>query len=174
MKVAKEHIINLTYELRDPDRSDELLERMDANYPFIFLFGAGKLLPAFEEQLEGLEEGDQFDFILLPEQAYGPIQPANILRLSRKDLQLEDLMTLESIQPGNYINLTDDLGQQHQGKILDLDEEYIQVDFNHAMAGKKLRFTGTVLLIRKASIDELIRQHYIQEDGIHRDSGENS
>lgn len=173
MKVDQQRVISLTYELRDPDRNDELLERMDANYPFVFLFGTGKLLRAFEAHLQGLEAGDRFDFILTPEEAYGTIESQNIIQIDLKTLQLESTMTPASLEPGQYINLTDDQGTPHHGKILDRNEQSIQVDFNHAMAGKRLHFIGTVLHVRPASIDELVRQHYIQDDGIHQDPPEN-
>ena len=34
------------------------------------------------------------------------------------------------------------------------------------MAGKTLHFSGVVLNIRKATVDELIRKSYIEEDGL--------
>ena len=75
MIVEEQNIITLSYELRNGGPQGELLERMDANYPFKFYFGSGRLLPAFEKQLEGLEEGQPFQFTLPPEQGYGPADP---------------------------------------------------------------------------------------------------
>jgi FKBP-type peptidyl-prolyl cis-trans isomerase 2 len=41
------------------------------------------------------------------------------------------------------------------------------------MAGKHLHFKGVILKIRAATLDELVRKHYIQEGGVHRpDFGE--
>jgi len=54
LKIEEHHIITLTYELREGSAEGELLERMDARYPFIFLFGTGKLLKSFEDNLYGL------------------------------------------------------------------------------------------------------------------------
>ncbi|MCB0594253.1 MAG: FKBP-type peptidyl-prolyl cis-trans isomerase [Lewinellaceae bacterium] len=163
MIVEEQNIITLSYELRNGGPQGELLERMDANYPFKFYFGSGRLLPAFEKQLEGLEEGQPFQFTLPPEQGYGPADPANILDLPRHAFQhLGDNILTE----GNFVTLTDDEGDAHNGRILSWTEETVKVDFNHAMAGKTLHFSGVVLNIRNATVDELIRKNYIEADGV--------
>ena len=163
MIVEEQNIITLSYELRNGGPQGELLERMDANYPFKFYFGSGRLLPAFEKQLEGLEEGQPFQFTLPPEQGYGPADPANILDLPRHAFQhLGDNILTE----GNFVTLTDDEGDAHNGRILSWTEETVKVDFNHAMTGKTLHFSGVVLNIRNATVDELIRKNYIEADGV--------
>lgn len=163
MIVEEQNIITIAYDLRNGGPQGELLERMDANYPFKFYFGSGRLLPAFEAQLEGLEEGQPFAFTLSPEQAYGPVDPRNIIDVPRIAFQhLGDNILVE----GNFVTLTDDRGDAHNGCILSWTEDMVRVDFNHAMAGKTLHFSGAVLHIRNATVDELIRKNYIEEDGL--------
>jgi len=72
------------------------------------------------------------------------------------------------VEIGNMVNLTDDEGLSHNGKILAINESTIRVDFNHAMVDKDLHFKGAVLNIRKATMEELIQKHYIKEDGVRR------
>jgi FKBP-type peptidyl-prolyl cis-trans isomerase SlyD len=79
MEVDDQAIVAISYELRDGHAQGPLLERMDPNWPFKFYFGSGKLLPAFEQQLRGLEEGQAFAFTLSPEEAYGPVEQGNII-----------------------------------------------------------------------------------------------
>ncbi|MCB0548871.1 MAG: FKBP-type peptidyl-prolyl cis-trans isomerase [Phaeodactylibacter sp.] len=163
MIVEEQNIITIAYELREGGSDGELLERMDANYPFKFYFGSGRLLPAFEQHLEGLEEGQPFEFILPPEQAYGPVDPRNIIGVPREAFRhLGDNVLVKD----NFITLTDDNGEAHNGRILSWTEDMVQVDFNHAMAGKTLHFSGVVLNIRNATVDELIRKNYVEEDGV--------
>jgi len=169
MQIEENHIIELTYELREGGPQGELLERMDVNYPLKFFFGGGKMLPAFEDRLYGLEEGRRFEFALSPGEAYGPRHPENIRELPRSAFRSAP----NTVVRGNFVALTDDRGETHQGEILSFDDATVKVDFNHAMAGKTLYFTGAVLHIRPATVDELIRKHYIEEDGAHRpDFGE--
>ena len=59
MKVGKKKVVTLTYELRQNDKNGEIIQKVDEKRPFVHLFGAGSLLPAFEENLAGLVAGDE-------------------------------------------------------------------------------------------------------------------
>lgn len=168
MTIEEQTVVTISYELREHNAGGELLERMDVFWPFKFLFGAGKLLPAFEEKLWGLTEEDTFEFVLTPKEAYGPVEPGNIIEVEREIFKVDGQELPNMMVEGNYVNLVDDLGEAHQGKILSMSNTHVKVDFNHAMAGKTLHFKGVVLSIRKANIDELVRNHHIEEDGIQR------
>lgn len=174
MNIIEEHqVVTLTYELREATSTGELLERMDANYPFIFLFGTGKLLKAFEDQLFGLGEEDAFEFILSPKQAYGPVHDRNMVDVPLQSFEIDGEIPPNMLVEGSFIALTNEEGQTYNGKILSWNEQTVKVDFNHAMAGKTLHFKGAVLNIRPATVDELIRKHYIEDDGVRRpDFGE--
>lgn len=174
MIIEEQNVITIAYELRDGGPDGELMERMDVNWPFKFLFGTGKLLPAFEEQLRGLSEDDTFEFVLESKDAYGRVEEGNIIDVPMKAFEVDGSIPPNLIVENTFVSLVDDTGESHQGKILSYTDTHVKVDFNHAMAGKQLHFKGVVLDIRKATVDELIRKHYIQEDGIHRpDFGEN-
>jgi len=168
LNIQEQHIITLTYELRENNSEGELLEVMDARYPFIFLFGNGKLLQSFEENLRGLSEDDSFDFILKASEAYGPSNALNIVKIAKENFERASDIPKEYIQIGNMVNLTDDEGLCHNGKIIGITDQEIEVDLNHAMAGKDLHFKGAILAIRKASMDELIKGHYLESDDVHR------
>ena len=163
MNVEEQHIVTIAYELRENNAQGTLLERMDPNWPFKFYFGTGKLLPAFEGHLQGLEEGQSFAFTLQPEEAYGPVEEGNIIELPREMFSNlgDNFLTV-----GNYVTVTDDLGDEHNGKILSWTADKVKVDFNHEMAGKVLHFSGVVLNVREATVDEHIRKTYIEEDGV--------
>ncbi len=173
--IEEQQVVTITYELREDNAEGELLERMNANYPFIFLFGTGKLLKSFEDQLFGLGEEDAFEFVLRPEQAYGPVQQRDIVSVPKHAFEIDGAIPPNMLVEGNYVALTNDEGRTFNGKILSWTDHEVTVDFNHAMAGKTLHFKGAVLNIRPATIDELIRQHYIEDDGVRRpDFGESS
>lgn len=173
--IEEQQVVTLTYELREEGPQGELLERMDANYPFIFLFGTGKLLRAFEDHLFGLGEEDAFEFVLSPGEAYGPVRSSDIVSVPIHAFKIDGEVPANMLVEGNYVALTNDEGQTYNGKILTWDDQQVKVDFNHAMAGKTLHFKGAVLNIRPATIDELVRKHYIENDGVRRpDFGESS
>jgi FKBP-type peptidyl-prolyl cis-trans isomerase SlyD len=163
IRIEENKIITLAYTLRAGGPQGPILEQMDQNYPFKFYFGNKKLLPAFEENLAGLEEGAAFTFLLQPEMAYGPI---------REDLRMEVPKTIfdddELLTVGQFVALTDDQGQSHNGKVLSWTKKAVKVDFNHEMAGKTLHFKGVVLNIRAATEQEKARRNYIEAGGVHR------
>ena len=166
LTIEEHRVITLVYELREGSVEGELLERMDSRHPFTFLFGTGKLLKSFEAQLYGLGADDRFEFILKAEDAYGHSNALNILKLDVADFKRASDIPDEYIQIGNLVNVTDDENLTHNGKIIDIQPNYVQVDFNHAMVGKDLHFKGAILFIRDASIEELVQKHYIPDYGI--------
>lgn len=166
MSIEENHVITITYELRDGGPAGELIERMDANYPFHFFFGSQRLLPAFESNLKGLKEGSQFEFTLPPDEAYGPVVKDYIIALPRENFRIDGEEAANTIVRGNFITMKNERGEEFQGQILDFDEETVTVDFNHAMAGKTLHFTGSVLNVREANVDELVQKRYIPEEAL--------
>ncbi len=166
--IEENRVVTLAYELRDSSADGELLERMDARYPFIFLFGSGKLLKSFEENLRGLGSDDSFEFVLTAEQAYGRSNALNILKIPLENFKRASDIPESYIQIGNMVNLTDDEGLSHNGKIIGIEATQIEVDFNHVMVDKDLHFKGAILAIREARLEELMRKHYIEEDGVRR------
>lgn len=71
MIIEDRNVITLTYELRENSEQGELLESVESDSPFTFLFGGGNLLPSFEAKLRGLKAGERFSFTLSPEESYG-------------------------------------------------------------------------------------------------------
>jgi len=162
-------VVTIRYDLHEGGPGGELLERMDVNYPFTFLFGNGNLLPAFEAELEGLPDRSSFNFTLTPENAYGPYRPDQVLRLHQDQFADRDGNLSDGLlTAGNSVRLTANDGREHSGKVVRRDGEDVLVDFNHVMAGKSLYFTGAVLHVRDAVADELARGHHLEDTGVRR------
>lgn len=167
MTIDDHTIVTMTYEVRDGGPSGPLLERMDVNYPFKFMFGTGRMLPAWERRIYGLKSGMGFSFQLGPDDAYGQPNDQHILKAPIGIFQNER----EQIEPGllekgQYLTLTDTDGKAVNAKVIDWNDEEVTLDANHALAGKSLFFSGAILNVRKATVDELIRKQYIEEGGV--------
>lgn len=169
LTVENNVVVTLSYVVQENDKNGVILETMDVNYPFVFLFGSGALLPAFESNIKGLEEGQAFSFFLDSDQAYGPYRPDNIIEVPMDVFRKGGVLQGDLLVEGQYITLTDDGGVAHNGKIHAWDDEQVRVDFNHAMAGKDLFFRGVVMNLRPARPEELRRNHFIAQNGIRRD-----
>ncbi|MCX8209633.1 MAG: FKBP-type peptidyl-prolyl cis-trans isomerase [Lewinella sp.] len=169
MTIDDHTIVTLTYEVRDGGESGPLMERMDVNYPFKFMFGAGKMLPAWERRLFGLKSGTGFAFKLAPEDAYGVAGKEHVLSMPIHHFQDERGETDPTLLvAGQFVTLTSSDGKPVNAKILKWDDEAVTLDANHALAGKTLFFSGAVLEVRKATVDELIQKRFIAEDGVRR------
>lgn len=167
MTIDDHTIVTISYEVREGDASGPLLERMDVNYPFKFMFGVGKMLPAWERRIFGLKSGMGFTFTLAPEDAYGVPSKTHILEMPLELFQNErEQIDPELLVAGQFVTLTDSEGKAVNAKIIKWDEKTVTLDANHALAGKTLFFAGAILNVREATVDELIQKRYIDLGGV--------
>ena len=77
--------ISVAYKLYDiTDNKQELIEETAKDKPFVFLSGFGTTLEDFESNLVGLAEGDDFDFVLSPDRAYGEHVDTRVVELDKQ------------------------------------------------------------------------------------------
>jgi FKBP-type peptidyl-prolyl cis-trans isomerase SlyD len=147
---------------------EELVEETEPGQPFVFLFGGGGLLEAFESNLQGLKTGDLFDFHLNSEQGYGHRMEDHLIELPKSAfLDEQGVFDDEVIAVGNMLPMTDSDGNRLQGMVNNITDEAVVMDFNHPLAGKHLHFSGTVLDIRPASAEEISHGHVHGPGGHH-------
>lgn len=170
MEIQEKRVVTLSYVVQENNAEGAIIETMDVNYPFKFMFGTGELLPGFEEELQGRKEGESFAFTLPAEKAYGPVREENIIDVPIDVFKVGGILQEELLEKGKFVSLTDDRGQSHNGKVLDWTEEQVTIDFNHAMAGKDLYFRGVILDVREATAEEQARNNYVEDDGVRRNT----
>ncbi len=108
--------------------------------PVTFRMGDGSLNEGLEEALLGLRAGARETITLSPDQAFGYPDTANIHELPRSDFSM-DMMP----EPGVIIGFTTPSGDELPGMVLKVEEEKVQVDFNHPLAGHTLQFEVEIL-----------------------------
>jgi len=92
MKIEPQHVVSLTYNLYvDQDGTENLVEKTTEEQPLTFLFGAGQMLPRFEENLSTLSTGDAFDFRLPAADAYGEYDDEAVTNLPKEMFAGQDL-----------------------------------------------------------------------------------
>jgi FKBP-type peptidyl-prolyl cis-trans isomerase SlpA len=99
-----------------------------------FKIGDGTLLPGFELHLLGLKAGDTGDFIIAPVNGFGVPNANNIQFFSRSQFSG---MALET---GTVVSFSDAAKAELPGVVKAIEGDQIEVDFNHPLAGKSLRF----------------------------------
>lgn len=68
MKIGKDKVVSLSYTLTV---EGDVVETVTSDKPMDLIFGTGYLLPKFEQNVEGKEVGDTFDFMLTATEGYG-------------------------------------------------------------------------------------------------------
>ena len=118
MKINKNTVVSLTYQLRLDNAQGEIVETVTTENPFTMLFGAGNLLEAFESNLNGKIAGDHFEFFLTSEQAYGEILDEAITELPIEIFMVDGKIDDKMLTIGNYIPMQDQNGYSLQGKVV--------------------------------------------------------
>ncbi|MFB9844992.1 FKBP-type peptidyl-prolyl cis-trans isomerase [Mucilaginibacter ginsenosidivorans] len=164
MKIAPKHVVSLTYDLyvKDEDGKEGLVESATEEQPLTFLFGAGQMLPKFEENLSTLSTGDPYDFQLSAVDAYGEYDEEAVANLPKEMFQGTDIPEIGSMLP-----LQDNNGNRFQGQVVSIAEDSVIVDLNHPMAGHELHFKGNIINVRPATDDEMSHGHAHGPDGHH-------
>lgn len=167
MKVGKNKVITMTYILSKDDVNGELVQEVTKDKPFVVLFGAGSLLPKFEENLEGLSIGDTFGFSLSSAEGYGEKTPEAIVDLDKQIFEFEGEIDEEFLKVGANIPMQNEEGHPLTGLVLEIGEDFVKMDFNHPLAGQTLYFTGEIVDVRQASEEELDHGHVHGHGGHH-------
>jgi FKBP-type peptidyl-prolyl cis-trans isomerase SlpA len=132
--VAPGDTVRLRYALR-PRGGDDLISNFDEPEGDIVTLGDGTLAPMLEQWLVDLAPGERHVFLLDPEQAFGFSQPELIQRVPISDLppgmRFEIDQLVEFVMPN---------GQTLAGRILEVGDDAVKVDFNHPLADLSIEF----------------------------------
>jgi FKBP-type peptidyl-prolyl cis-trans isomerase SlyD len=164
MKIEKQRVVSLTYDLyvKQEDGTEALVESATEEQPLTFLYGAGQMLPKFEEHLSTLATGEAYEFLLSAEDAYGQYDDEAVASLPKEMFKGTEIPEIGSVLP-----LQDNNGNHFQGQVVSVAEDAVIVDLNHPMAGQELHFKGKIINVRPASPEELSHGHAHGPDGHH-------
>ena len=108
--------------------------------PVSLVMGDGSLTDGMELSLYGLGEGDEQSLTLLPGQAFGMRDNEKIHSMPRAEFGPE----LE-LKPGIIVAFDTPSGEELAGTVIDFDDQTVQVDFNHPLAGHEVVFNVEIL-----------------------------
>jgi FKBP-type peptidyl-prolyl cis-trans isomerase SlyD len=155
MKIEKNKMVSLIYELRESNQDGRIIESLDETRPLTFLYGTGRLLPVFESNINSLNAGDLFRFALNSEMAYGEKREDMIVNVPIAVFQTDGIINEEICQVGNEVPMMDTDGNPLNGVINEITDTYVRMDFNHPMAGQDLFFSGKIINVRDATSEEI-------------------
>jgi FKBP-type peptidyl-prolyl cis-trans isomerase SlyD len=162
--ISKNKVVRMTYELSS---AGELIQKVNADQPFTFLYGVGGLLEEFEQNIADLKVGDTFNFEIAAENGYGEIDEEAVVQIPKEAFMVDGKLQDEILEVGNVLPMRDSDGNFLEGKIITMDDASVTMDFNHPLAGKDLHFKGEILAIREATSEEIDHGHVHGEGGHH-------
>lgn len=168
MVIEKDKVVAIDFELKLNDENGPVVEKTEESKPLTFLFGHGNLLEKFEDKLSGKTSGDTFAFGLNSGDAYGDRREDMVVDLPKDIFKNEEGEIMEDLLvKDNFIPMRDEGGNVLQGKVIDVKDDAVNMDFNHPLAGKDIYFAGTVKDIRDASKEEIDHGHVHDEHTEH-------
>ena len=161
MKIAKDTVVSLRYELTDVN-GGAVLEKSDNPISYVH-GGYDGIFPTVEEALHGKKVGDTVSVKMEPDDAFGEYEH-DLVRVESRDSFPKDIevgMQLEGGAEG------DDDEDYMLYTIVEVTDKEVTVDGNHPLAGKTLNFNATVTDVRAATKEELDHGHVHGAGGHH-------
>ncbi len=138
---GKEYVYETTRE--DVAREHGIYDEKKSYKPIWIIVGKSRLIDPLEKIIREMDVGEKREVIVEPEEAFGPyrrdlIVPVSIKRLRRAGIRPREG---EEVEVGG-----------RRGRIIRVTERFAYIDFNHPLAGKKLKIE--VEILRKAETED--------------------
>lgn len=157
-KIESGKYVSLIYDLytKEADGSRKLMHQVDPEDPEKIIYGVTKgVIVPLEVALDGLEEGSPFEVEAGAEDAFGPYLEEQVMELDKEMFIVNGKFDSNIVKVGNYVPMLTADGFRINGKVIEITDDKVKLDFNHPLAGKAVCFKGTVLEVRDATPEEL-------------------
>lgn len=148
--IANGQVVSIHYTLTNG--GGEKLDSSDGQDPLNYLHGHGNIVPGLENALTGKSVGDKFDVVVTPAEGYGERDEAQVGKLPRAQVGIEDVkpgMRLQADTPEGPMSLL----------VTEVSDDELTVDANHPLAGETLHFAIEVMEVRAAEASEIDHGH---------------
>ncbi len=156
MNIEKNKVVTFHYSVFDADGTQT--ETSQGRDPLVILYGHGNIIPGLEKALEGKTTGDHVEVTVQPEDGYGERSDTLLQRVPKKHFGDAKLV------PGQMLMVQTQQGSRPL-KVLKVGMSVVDVDFNHPMAGKVLRFEVDIQNVRDGNEEEIAHGHAHGSDG---------
>lgn len=153
MNIEQNKVVSFHYSVSD-DTGETVDSSRERGQPLTILVGHGNIVPGLERALNGRAVGDHFEVEIGPEEGYGRRNEALMQRVPKKYFQNADRLKVGDV---TALRLKD--GGHRVVTVKKVGMTTIDVDLNHPMAGKPLKFDVEITAVRDANPDELAHGH---------------
>lgn len=161
-KIEAGKYVELVYEIFVKNGEEQVsVFKFKKEQPDAFVFGMDvTLIEGFQNHIMGLEQGQQFDFTLKPEEAFGVKNPDLVYELEKEIFHVDGKFDHEHIRVGAIVPMMTQEGMRVEGIVTQITDDKVTMDFNHQLAGETVRYAGYVQLVRDATPEELQPKHH--------------
>lgn len=146
--------VTYSYKLYD-NKDNDLLFETPSNEDAVLVYGVSRdIVPGLEAAMQGLGVGDKFTVELAPAAAFGERNPELEMSLD-KELFVRDGKLADEVKVGAVLPMMTAEGFRVEGKVLEIADDKVKMDFNHPFAGLTVRYEGEIKEVRDATPDEL-------------------
>ncbi|HEY0178915.1 MAG TPA: peptidylprolyl isomerase [Dokdonella sp.] len=153
MNVEANKVVSFHYRVSDGGETpvDSSHERGE---PLTVLIGHHNIIPGLEAALLGHAVGDRFEVEVPPAEAYGERRADFVQRVPKKYFEHPD-----ALQPGTSTVLQTRESGPRVVVVVKVGSSVIDVDLNHPLAGKTLKFDVEITDVRDATPEEIAHGH---------------
>jgi FKBP-type peptidyl-prolyl cis-trans isomerase SlyD len=151
MQIEPNSVVTLHYTLKDND--GKVIDQSDDG-SFLYMHGAMNIIPGLENALAGKSAGDEISVKVSPEEGYGVKDDARIQEVP-KDM----FDSAAEIQVGVQFHAQGPDGSAVVVTVVEVKDEAVVIDGNHALAGMDLNFEVKIVDVREASAEEVEHGH---------------
>ncbi|MFP4523663.1 MAG: FKBP-type peptidyl-prolyl cis-trans isomerase [Candidatus Nanoarchaeia archaeon] len=147
-KVEKGNYVEVHYTGTFDDGS--VFDSSQGKDPLGVLAGEGMLIKGFDQTLLDMEVGQEKEITITPEEAYGQRNDQLIRSIKKSDIGGE-------LKPevGMMIGVQAPTGQTFPAVITKVEDETVEIDANHPLAGKTLHFKLKLELAREPTQEDM-------------------
>jgi len=102
--------------------------------------GIGQVIVGFDKALIDMQEGEEKEVILSPEEAFGSFDPILLEKVPR-----EQFPKAKEIPEGKLIEYVGPSGSSSPAWIRLVEDDYVIIDMNHPLAGKTVKLAIKVI-----------------------------
>ena len=144
-RVAPDSHLTLHYRISLADSGDDVVSTFGGP-PATLQMGLGQMAEPLERCLLGLTQDSSAVFELEPDAAYGDRNPSLLQRVSRSVLKA-NAESGTTWEPGDLVEFPRPDGGRYAGVLKELDERSALFDFNHPLAGHRIRLEVRIIAV---------------------------
>lgn len=157
-KIGTGKFVAYAYKLYNTE-TNELLFETPQNAPDVMVYGVSDdVVPGLITAIKGLSQGDKFSITLPSEAAFGERFEENVVNLDKEIFMVEGELA-DGVEEGAELPMMTQEGFMVKGRVLEISDDHVKMDFNHPFAGMTVKYDGEIIEVRDATPEELQPAH---------------